>query len=292
MTQPEDAAKASTGEAPDQAPEPAPVPPSRRGRVLPWLCAGGFAVLAGVLAWLWLHPAPPPPPAEAADLTPLLARLDTLENRVARLETASRGAPSGTTSGGTAPADLAPLDARIAALENRPAATAQPDPALAGQIAALAAREERSIRIQAAWTALEAGHRLGKLPGAPAALERFADTDPPTEAALRLAFPSAARAAMVASRPVDTDQPVLSRLWARAQELITIRQGERVIVGDPAAGVIAVARQALEAGDLAGAVNALGRLQGPAATAMAGWLGDARALLEARAALAALAAAG
>jgi hypothetical protein len=285
MTQPDATAEVSTGEAPDPTPAP---PPARRGRALPWLCAGGFAVLAGALAWLWLYPVPAPPPAATPDLAPLQARLDTLESRLARLEAAPRAAvPSS-----TAPTDVTPLEARIAALENRPAAIAQPDPALAGQVTALAAREERSIRIQAAQAALEAGHRLGKLPGAPAALERFADTDPPTEAALRLAFPLAARAALSASRPVDADRPILSRIWARAQELVTIRQGERVILGDPAAGIIAVARRALDAGDLAGAVSTLGGLQGPAATTMAGWLGDARALLEARAALAALAAAG
>jgi hypothetical protein len=289
MTQPDATAEVSTGEAPDPTPAP---PPARRGHALPWLCASGFAVLAGALAWLWLYPVPAPPPAATPDLAPLQARLDTLENRLARLEAAPRAAAPVGAPSGTAPTDLAPLEARIAALENRPAAMAPPDPALAAQVAALVAREERSIRVQAAWAALEAGHRLGKLPGAPAALERFADTDPPTEAALRLAFPRAARAALAASRPVDADRPILSRIWARAQELVTIRQGERVILGDPAAGTIAVARQALDAGDLAGAVSALGGLHGPAATAMANWLGDARALLEARAALAALAAAG
>jgi hypothetical protein len=285
MTQPDATAEVSTGEAP----EPTLAPPARRGRVLPWLCAGGFVVLAGAVAWLWLNPVPASPPAAASpptstDLAPLQARLDALESRLARLEATHAAAAT--------PTDLAPIEARIAALENRPAAMAQPDPALVGQVAALAAREERSIRIQAAQAALEAGHKLGKLPDAPAALERFADTDPPTEAALRLAFPSAARAALAASRPVDADRPIVSRIWARAQELVTIRQGERVILGDPAAGTIAVARRALDAGDLAGAVSVLGGLQGPAATAMAGWLGNARALLEARAALAALAAAG
>jgi hypothetical protein len=289
MTQPDATAEVSTGEAPELNPAPpTPAPPARRGRVLPWLCAGGFIVLTGAMAWLWLYPVPSPPAAAATDLAPLQARLDALENRLARLE----AAPRVTTSGGAAAADLGPLEARIAALENRPAAVAQPDPALAGQVAALAAREERNTRIQAAQAALEAGHKLGKLPGAPAALERFADTDPPTEAVLRLAFPLAARTALAASRPVDADRPILSRIWARAQELVTIRQGEHVILGDPAAGIIAMARQALDAGDLTGAVSTLGGLQGPAATAMAGWLGDARALLAARAALAALAAAG
>jgi len=58
-----------------------------------------------------------------------------------------------------------------------------------------------------------------------------------------------------------------------------------VLVGDPAAGVMARARSALDGGDLAGAVAAVGSLSGSAADAMAVWLADAKALLAARAAL-------
>ena len=76
----------------------------------------------------------------------------------------------------------------------------------------------------------------------------------------------------------------------RAESLVTVRRGDNVLVGDPASGVIARARTALDAGDLAGAVTVLSTLSGPPAQAMAPWLGQAKALLEARAALAALAA--
>ena len=81
-------------------------------------------------------------------------------------------------------------------------------------------------------------------------------------------------------------EPLLARIWARAQDLVTVRQGDRVLLGDPAAGVLGRARTALDAGDLAGAVAAVATLTGPAAQAMAGWLADARSLLDARAALA------
>ncbi len=280
-----------------EAARPAPPPGSR---VLPALYFLGFAILAGAIAWLWQNPPQPPESAPGA----LLQRLDAAEARLARLETRPEPRP--------APAfDPAPLLARIAALEARPAGASalldQPSPVdlapIESRIAALEARPtvspadtalgervSRIARVQAAAAALEAGHRLGALPDAPPALQRFADADPPTEPALRLAFPSAARAALVASRPIDPNLPWLSRIWGRLQELITIRQGERVLVGDPAAGVVAAAQRALDAGDLAGAVAALSRLNPPAAQAMAGWIDQAKALLEARAALADMAA--
>jgi len=113
---------------------------------------------------------------------------------------------------------------------------------------------------------------------------------PPTEAALRLAFPAAVQAALAAAHPPPQGRPLLQRLWAEAQDLVTVRQGNRVLLGDPAAGMLQQARAALDAGDLAGAVGLIGGLSGEPAKAMEGWLGEARALLDARAALAAWAA--
>ena len=83
---------------------------------------------------------------------------------------------------------------------------------------------------------------------------------------------------------------MLARLWAEAQELVTIRQGDHVLVGDPAAGILERARIALNAGDLAGSAAEVATLRGAAAEAMAEWLAQVRALLEARAALVAWAA--
>jgi hypothetical protein len=130
---------------------------------------------------------------------------------------------------------------------------------------------------------------LGEIPGAPAALTRYAAAPPPTEAALRLAFPAAAEAALAADHPAAS-KPFGARIWAEVQDLITIRQGEHVLVGDPAAGVLAHAQTALDAGDLAGAAASVAGLSGPAAQAMAPWLGQVGGLLAARAALADLAA--
>jgi hypothetical protein len=241
------------------------------------------------------------------DLRPLDARLTALEQRPS--QEASPGAPS---------ADLRPLEARLAGLEQRQPADLQPlenrftalearqqqaDAGLSARIASLenadramqadlahradaaTAAAKHIALVEAAAQALAAGQKLGDVPGAPPALARFTDADPPTLASLRLAFPAAAREALGASRPPTEGKPLMTRLWAQAQDLVTVRQGDHVLVGDPAAGLLERARTALDAGDLGAAVADIGSLQGAAAQAMAEWLAQARALLAARAAL-------
>ncbi len=235
------------------------------------------------------------PEAGPVDLAPIEQRLDALEHRPA--------APP--------PPDLAPLEARVTALEQKPAVKPE-DPGLAAKIASLAAaqknteqqadvaaaaarasadRAARLQKVQQAQAALQAGKPLGVLPGAPPALARFATVAPPTEATLRLSFPQAARAAASASEPSTQGLSFAQRMWQRAQALVTVRQGNRVIVGAPASATLAAARTRLDAGDLAGAVAGLDKLDPAAARAMASWRQQAQALLDARAALAAMAAA-
>jgi hypothetical protein len=284
------------------------VPEGQQHRLLPWLTGAGFIIVALALFWLWRHPPPTPassqlgelearvaaleqrPAPAAPDLAPLAARVTALEQRPA----AQPGAPA---------PDFGPLTARLAALERRQ----QPDTsALEARVGALEKSDhadearlgsmERSIghaaQVEAARVALDAGQKLGPIPNAPPALARFADAPPPTETARRLAFPDAARVALQASQPALQGKPLLARIWARTQDLVTIRQGDRVVVGDPASGVLQHAQAALDAGDLAAAVAAVSSLDGPAAQAMAGWLAQARALLDARAALISWAAQG
>jgi hypothetical protein len=71
--------------------------------------------------------------------------------------------------------------------------------------------------------------------------------------------------------------------------LVTIRRGEELLLGNPAEATLDLARRAIEAGDLAGAVDRLARLPGASRAAMGGWLAEAEGLLAARAALARLA---
>lgn len=185
-------------------------------------------------------------------------------------------------------AKIAAVSESVAADDKKLAAAEQGLSTLPG----LAERATRLTRLSAAQQALDDGQPLGEIDGAPPALAKYAHEKPPTEAQLRLAFPAAAQAAAAASQPQPGERPFLDRAWAKAQTLVTVRQGDRVLVGDPAAGLLAKARSALDAGDLQGATDAAGSLTGPAAAAMSQWLGQARDLLAARAALAALAAHG
>lgn len=239
----------------------------------------------------------PPPPR--VDLAPLDAQLAALGAQLAALE--KRPTPP--------PVDLTPLQTRLAALENRPPPD---DSALRSQLQALSGQvDELTRRLDAARTqavqsdqrasqaqhletamlALTSGRPLGEVSGAPPALSRFATAAPPTEASLRLSFEAAAKAAEAASDPAAGTTDLGSRVWQRVQTLVTVRRGDRVLVGAPAASVLADARQHLVAGDLAGAVASLDRLDPGAAHAMADWRAQAQSLLDARSALASLAAA-
>ncbi len=221
---------------------------------------------------------------QTTDLQGIAARLDAIEGRLATTE---KQQASDVQAVGTR------LDGRLATMEGRLAAVEKQGGGIAGQISGITERAQRISRVQVATAALEAGQKLGDIPGAPPALAQFAHDAPPTEAGLRLSFNQAAEAAQRASQPAIMDsQPFAARLWTRAQQSVTVRQGDRVLLGDPVSGVLAHARQAMDAGDLAGAIAALNGLAGPAAAAMADWTGQARALLEARAALAAMAARG
>ncbi|MGK7868876.1 COG4223 family protein [Falsiroseomonas sp. E2-1-a20] len=168
---------------------------------------------------------------------------------------------------------------------------------LQGQAQRLSALEGRAGRLAtldqlraALETGAPLGGALGTLREPPAALTRFAQSAPPTESALRLRFEEAARAAMAASDPGRQGQGVMDSALSRLSGLVTVRRGEEVVFGDAAAAEIEKSRRALEAGDLEGSLAPLQRLSPPAQEAMRPWVEQARALIEARAALRSLAA--
>ena len=249
-------------------------------------------------------PAAPPPP----DFGPITTRLDTgfskqdaelskqgadLSQQAAALSKQGDELSKQSVELSKQAASLQGLTDRLGSVEGRVAAVEKQDSAITGQLGGVAERAQRISRTQVAAAALDAGQKLGEIPGAPPALARFAYNAPPTEAGLRLSFNNAAEAAQNASQPGAMEgQPFASRLWTRAQQSLSVRQGDRVVLGDPVAGLLAHARQALEAGDLSGAVSTLDGLTGPAAAAMADWVSQARALLDARSALATMAARG
>lgn len=242
-------------------------------------------------------------PKQVADLS---ARVDALANRPA--EPASPGAAAPPPDNGAAQQAVADLSqkveqalaaqsARLDALQGqqKDAATglANRVDALekgAGKVAGTADRAALLTRVQAAEVALLAGQKLGPIPGAPPALQRFANTAPPTDAALREEFPEVADHARGVSQPDLAKKSFLQRSWAKLQQSVTVRQGDDVLVGDPAAGVLADAQAKVQSDDLQGAVMVLQKLHGAAAEAVAPWVDQASALLAARAALATMAA--
>jgi hypothetical protein len=264
------------------------------------LSAIGFVLLLVALGWVWTNqremaqqisalsvpppPAPEPPPSvDPARVAALETRLKGLEQRLGALE--------------NRPAPVAPAPAPAPVVDNSAALAAQAAVAALEQRVkddearqtAQAAKNAEAQRLQIAALALDAGEPLGDLAGAPPALARFAHAKPPTEAELRLSFPAAADAAIAASRPSTDGKSLGERILMHASSLVTVRQGATVVVGTPASTVTGAAQARLDAGDLAGAVAALGGLDSGAAQAIAGWRSDAQALLDARAALAQMA---
>jgi hypothetical protein len=180
------------------------------------------------------------------------------------------------------------LTQRLAAIERSTAERVAPLQDALRRLGATEARTERLSVINALRTQLDAGQPLGSaLPrlGAapPDALARYATANPPTEAALRLSFEEAVRQAR-------TTTSAQEGLTARLNSLLTVRRGDEVIWGDSSEVQIERARRALEAGDVEGAVAALGRLPDTHRAALRGWIADAEALVAARSALRSLAA--
>ena len=232
-------------------------------------------------------PVPPAPPAvSSADLAVIATRLDQV---AARQDALAARQQSESSASSLETARL--IDAQkgaIAALTDRLAKAEQAQAALAG----LAGRTERLARLQEASASLRLGQPVGAIDGAPPALARYASVAPPSEAGLRLAFPALAEAANQAARPAADGRGFWRRVWARMQGVITIRQGDHVIVGNPAAGLLAHAQATLNAGDLTGTVATLSQLPPEAAAPLQDWLAQARGLLGARAALTGLEAQG
>jgi hypothetical protein len=213
----------------------------------------------------------------AADLSTLGSRIDGVAQRESKDDAAIRQ-------------DLALVQQQLATLSGQAQSLTKSETQTGAALPHLTAQADRLSQLVRAQEALRAGTPLGTIANAPPALSRFADTAPPTEAALRLSFTDAAKAADKAGQPVPDTGRFWHRVWVRAQRLVMVRQGDHVILGDPTSATLAHAETMLDAGDLAGTLTVLATLTGPAAAAMAPWEAQARALLAARAALAQMAA--
>lgn len=289
-------------------------------RWLPLLCAIGFVILAGAIWYVWQNPVTPAQIAtSAANIRAVDQRLQAVDQRVSRIE--QMPAPPSA-------ADLGKVNARIDALEGRIGDQTQLGTridqaagrieALSGRtqasldqlkqqldaanakiaalqaantsVAAAATRIDRLIRLQAASIALTNGRPLGAIPDAPPALARYAEKPPPTEAQLRLAFGQVQHDVLAAAKVDDTDKPFLERALGKAEELVSIRRGNEVVIGHSTAAALAQADAAVQAGDFPAALKALGEMDPSAQKAAAGWVAQVKSLLDARAALADLAA--
>jgi hypothetical protein len=292
-------------------------PPVRTDR-LPWFCGLGFLILAAAIIYVWQNPRAvspalqaqlaadqqklasldsrlgrieqQPAPPSAADLGKISARLDALEARISdqtqlstRLDSLSGRIESlsaqNQSSLDATKQQLAAITSRLAGLDKTGAG-----------IDAVAARVSRIARIQGAALALSVGQPLGSLPNAPPALARFETVPPPTEAQLRLTFPSIERAATAANQSSAISGPFLDQVLERAEDLVTVRRGDQVISGNSPVVALARARAAVDAGDLATAVAALSSAGPSIVRASADWVAQAKALLAAQSALADLAA--
>lgn len=112
----------------------------------------------------------------------------------------------------------------------------------------------------------------------------FAEEGIPTRAVLTARYPAVAREIRQAAAS-EREGDWVDRSLAAVQGLVTVRRQDGEVQGSDAPAITARAEARLESGNLQGAVEALGELDGAAAEAAAPWLADAAARLAAEAAL-------
>jgi|GEM_PF-685999 cytoskeletal protein RodZ len=235
-------------------------------------------------------------------MTEIADQLATIEARIGDLE-ARLGASTGTDDevaslqqrldrleAGVQP--IAPLETRLSALE---VAERQTHPQVGRETAlvlavgqvrqALSSSGAYGDQLDALRTVVADDAELEALVES---LQQHANDGVPTEDALRTRFPAMARDVIRAEQGISGDGWV-ARMTNRLTSLVTVRRtGEAAVAAGGSDAVLAEAQAALDAGDLGGAVAAVGHLQGPAAAAARPWLDDATARLDVEAALASL----
>lgn len=245
------------------------------------------------------QPAPQPAaPAPAAAPGPTPEAVAALETRVAALESAQ--------------AAVKTLGDTVATLSSGSQANGSTLAALQQQVDAVKATVERlrnsdtgaqalSLAAGQLRSALDTGAPLDEtlallrglaqndsgLANAVAALEPAAK-GVPSRAALATGFVQAAEAARKADQPESGDW--VDRSLSVVQDLVTVRPAPGEVEGTDTNAVLARAEGRLQRGDLAGAVEAVKGLSGPAASALAAWRAQAEARLSAESALQSLSA--
>lgn len=275
--------KETLPEATPQAPVPsAPAAPRPARSAWPVVFTLGFLVLGAGEGYLWYNQQGHQ--ADATQLAVLRTQMDDMRTAAAR----ATPAPDSMVVQADLTQKFAALAAQVNAMQAQEAADhgqISQMQANATDLGKLTTRIALLNALETARMALDAGQPLGTIPNAPDALGQFATSAPPTEAALRQSFPAAAKAAEAASVSPNGKVGFWDQVKLRLEGIITISNGDTVLFGPPAAAVLNQAQTALAAGDLAGAVAKLQALSPASQAAMAGWLSQAKALLDARAAL-------
>ena len=224
-------------------------------------------------------------PAEAADASELLGQL---MRRVAELE-----GRTDSLAGKTAKVDE--ISQRIETLEASTAAAGTTASAASAASAAVLAVGQLSDAVggggsfSAEFQALKATVGTdAEMVEAVAALEPHAASGTPTVADLTNRFSTAAADIVRAEAALHGDG-WMEQAVNRVTSLVSIRRtGTRAAAAGGVEAAVARAEELLGGGDLAGAVDALSGLEGPAVDAAAGWLKDARSRLAVEKAVAAL----
>jgi len=264
-------------------------PKKQKGSIWPFLGLIAFLLLAAGEAYLYkLHLTQQDDSAQIAGLESQLA---ALQQSTAQAQ--SQPVPANLTTQAALAEKFAALTAQVTAMQTQLATdhgaltTVQ---AANTNVTQLDAKMTLLNRLESARIALESGEPLGDIPGAPPALAKFATTPPPTMSQLILAYPAAEAAANNASVDKQDKGTVWRQALARVENLVTISNGDHVIIGAPAAAITAQAGGQLNAGDLAGAVATLTNgLSQSTQAALGPWLPNAESLLAARAAIVSLA---
>jgi hypothetical protein len=289
-----------TPKASDPPPPPPPraqksaAAPAKRRSLWPIIGIIGFLILAAGEVYLWHldQTATKTASSAQAPIADQQMQIGALQNQIAALQQSTakvQPAPDSIAVQADLGEKTAVLTAEVAALQTQIAtdhATLTTLSANSTDLTKLTAKIESLNQLASARMALDSGQPLGTIPNAPPALAAFATTPPPTMAQLVLTYPDAAQKADAASTEKATKNSFWARVAGRLESLITIANGNHVILGSPAAAVTAQAGTQLDAGDLAGAVATLTQNLSPTTqAAMSDWLAQASSLLAARAAI-------
>jgi hypothetical protein len=210
-----------------------------------------------------------------------LAGLATLDDRLLALDAATRANAAAfeqiadvDTTIGTLGDQVAALEASLATLENRAV-----DPGSAFVLATGQLRD--AVATGAAYRArLDATTALAPDDGAAASslqtLVSHADTGVATNKSLGTRLPDAISAAVTAEHVANSDGWV-DEVLANLAGLVSVRRIDGQVEGSNAEAVTARAEARFNEGDVDGALKELEGLSDEAATAMSGWIDDAKA---------------